>query len=358
MAHWLAVLVTPFMANLSTASERPAPPATPVRAVTDTLHDVPVTDPYRWLENAKDPEVEQWQEAQNAFTQTTLAAWPGRAALAESYKSLFAINTALWAETAGKRIFLTKKDGLSNQPVLELRSGTGATPGTLALDPNGFSADGTTALDWEYPSPDGSLLAYGKSEGGSEHSTLYVRDVTTGKDLGEAIPNTQHCALAWDPDGKGFTYSRHPAEGEVPKGEEVFHEQIFHHRLGADPKQDPMVWSGEGAPMQEVRQATSSSDHEWVFLTTSTDWDLGIAVESIHMWSIGHFVRIGAYGLQSGNAEAIVQNAKQSQVFGTAHAAFEDVSGFCSRNPGVCEKGRSAFEVFVHDVVAPAVQLV
>lgn len=39
---------------------------------------------------------------------------------------------------------------------------------------------------------------------------------------------------------------------------------------------------------------------------------------------------------------------QQSQVFGTAHAAFEDVSGFCGRNPGVCEKGRDAFEVFVH----------
>jgi prolyl oligopeptidase len=272
MAHWLAFLVTPLMANLSTASERPTPPGTPVRAVVDTLHGVPVTDPYRWLEDAKDPEVEKWQEAQNAYTQATLSAWPGRAALAENYKSLFAINTALWAETAGKRIFLTKKDGLSNQPVLELRSGNGTTPGTVALDPNGFSADGTTALDWEYPSPDGSLLAYGKSEGGSEHSTLYVRDVTTGKDLGEAIQNTQHCALAWDPDGKGFTYSRHPAEGEVPKGEEVFHEQIFHHRLGDDPKQDSMVWSGEGAPMQEIRQASSSSDHQWVFLTTSTDW--------------------------------------------------------------------------------------
>jgi prolyl oligopeptidase len=272
MAHGLAVLVTPLMANLTTAAERPTPPPTPVRAVTDTLHGVPVTDSYRWLENAQDPAVEAWQEQQNAYTQNALSAWPGRAALAEQFKGLFAINTAIGAETAGKRIFLTKKDGLANQPVIELRTGTGDTPGTVTLDPNTFSADGTTALDWWYPSQDGALVAYGKSEGGSEHSTLYVHDVATGKDLGEAIPNTQHCALVWDPDQKGFLYSRHPAKGEVPAGEEVFHEQIFHHRLGDDPTKDAMVWSGEGAPMQEVRQVVSSSDHKWTFLVTTTDW--------------------------------------------------------------------------------------
>ncbi len=272
MAHWLACLVTPLMAGITSAGERPAPPPTPVRAVVDTLHGVPVTDPYRWLENASDPEVEVWQQAQNAYTQDVLAAWPGRARLTQSYQALFAVNTAIGAETAGKRIFLAKKDGLQNQPVLEMRTGTGESAGTIVLDPNTFSADGTTALDWNFPSPDGSLLAYGKSEGGSEHSTLYVRDVTTGKDLSEAIPNTQHSSVVWDADGKGFTYSRHPAKGEVPAGEEVFHEQIFHHKLGDDWKSDAMVWSGDGAPIQEVRQATGSSDHKWVFLTTTTDW--------------------------------------------------------------------------------------
>jgi hypothetical protein len=38
---------------------------------------------------------------------------------------------------------------------------------------------------------------------------------------------------------------------------------------------------------------------------------------------------------------------QQSQVYGTAEAAVKDVTGFCSRNPGVCEKGKDAFDVFV-----------
>ena len=38
---------------------------------------------------------------------------------------------------------------------------------------------------------------------------------------------------------------------------------------------------------------------------------------------------------------------QQSEVYGTAQAAVKDVSGFCGRNPGVCEKGKDAFSVFV-----------
>ena len=41
---------------------------------------------------------------------------------------------------------------------------------------------------------------------------------------------------------------------------------------------------------------------------------------------------------------------QQSDVYGTAEAAVKDVSGFCGRNPGVCEKGEDAFGVFLHKV--------
>jgi len=269
MAKTLALLSLPLLAGPVGAADKSDYPPTPVKAVTDTLHGDLVVDPYRWLEKADDPAVEQWQEAQNAFTRKVLDAWPGRPGLTARYDKLFAVSTVLSAQVAGKRLFLQKKDGLQNQPVLELREGGKAR---VALDPNTFRADGTAALDWNYPSPDGSLIAYGKSEGGSEQSTLYVRDVATGKDLAESIPNTQYASVAWDPDGRGFHYTRHPAKGEVPAGEEVFHKRVFHHALGADWKSDLLVWSGEGAPIQEYRQVYDSSDHAWLFVSTSTDW--------------------------------------------------------------------------------------
>jgi prolyl oligopeptidase len=276
MSRVLLTLLTPLVAGAGprngVAADAVAPPPTPIEAVTDTLHGTLVVDPYRWLENGADPKVQAWTEAQNAYTRHVLDAWPGRAALTARYDKLFAIDTAVGATVAGLRLFLEKKAGLAGQPVLEMREGKWDAPGRVVIDPNTFSADGTVALDWKFPSPDGRLIAYGKSEGGSEQSTLFVRDVTTGIDLPDRIPNTQYASLAWDPDGKGFLYARHPAKGDVPAGEEVFHIRIFHHVLGEDWSKDTAVWDGAGAPIQEVRQVYDSSDHAWTFLATSLDW--------------------------------------------------------------------------------------
>ena len=87
----------------------------------------------------------------------------------------------------------------------------------VLLDPAALGRDATTALDWFYPSPDGRLLAYGLSEGGSEQSTLRVRDVATGADLSDTIPWTRACSLEWLPDGSGFVYTRYPEPGSVPR---------------------------------------------------------------------------------------------------------------------------------------------
>ncbi|MGH7723874.1 MAG: prolyl oligopeptidase family serine peptidase [Candidatus Eiseniibacteriota bacterium] len=262
-------------------------PSTEIHVVADTLHGTVLTDPYRWLESATDPAVQSWTDRQNAFTRSYLDRFAGRPALRAQYEKLFSVSTVLSGSVVGPRVFFERKDGLKNQPTLYVRdTRVRMAPGVadkVALDPNTFSADGTVALDWWYPSADGSKIAYGKSEGGSEQSTMYVRDLApaggTGngagagpKELSDVIPRTQYASVAWDPDGKSFLYSRHPQKGEVPEGEEVFHTKIFHHRLGDDWKKDAIVWDGAGAPIQEFRAVSPSSDYAWTFLTTSLDW--------------------------------------------------------------------------------------
>src|SRR5438874_11251139 len=46
-----------------TYGQRPAPPQTPQRPVTDEYFGIKVVDPYRWLENWDDPEVRAWTDA-------------------------------------------------------------------------------------------------------------------------------------------------------------------------------------------------------------------------------------------------------------------------------------------------------
>jgi prolyl oligopeptidase len=56
------------------------PPPTPVHPVTETLHGVAVTDPYRWLEDQNSPETRAWLDAEIGYTQAYSGTRENRAA--------------------------------------------------------------------------------------------------------------------------------------------------------------------------------------------------------------------------------------------------------------------------------------
>ena len=53
-------------------------PETSPRPVVDEYYSVKAEDPYRWLEDAKDPTVRDWTEAQNRLMREFLDAVPQR----------------------------------------------------------------------------------------------------------------------------------------------------------------------------------------------------------------------------------------------------------------------------------------
>ena len=87
------------------------------------------------------------------------------------------------------------------------------------------------------PSPDGGKLAVSLSEGGSEAGTLHVYDVATAKETGDVIPRVQNGTagggVAWTADSRGLFYTRYPHEGERPKEDLDFYQQVWFHALGA-----------------------------------------------------------------------------------------------------------------------------
>ena len=54
----------------------------------DTLFGTEVRDPYRWLEDAKNPEVQKWIQAQDDLARAKLNALPERPAIAARLKEL------------------------------------------------------------------------------------------------------------------------------------------------------------------------------------------------------------------------------------------------------------------------------
>ena len=70
------------------AAAPPSQPVAPVRPVTDDYFGTKVVDPYRYMENLKDPEVQAWFAGQNDYTRAVLASIPGRAKLLARIREL------------------------------------------------------------------------------------------------------------------------------------------------------------------------------------------------------------------------------------------------------------------------------
>lgn len=251
----------------------PAPPVYPPAPrddVADTLHGERIVDPYRWLERGDSSETRAWTAAQNALTESYLAGIAARPVIRERLEQLLAIASLSAPAPARGRYFYQYRDGRQNQPVLYVREGAGGADRVL-LDPNRLNAEGTTALDWYYPSEDGRLLAYGLSEDGSEQSILHILDVGTGQILPDRIPRTRAADVAWRPDGSGFYYTRYPAPGEVPEGEEPYHRAVYFHVLGADPANDPLVF--RPAVKEHWPGVSLSPDGRWLLIGVARTFD-------------------------------------------------------------------------------------
>ncbi|HEY5281154.1 MAG TPA: S9 family peptidase, partial [Polyangia bacterium] len=251
-----------------------APPATRTEDVVEKLHGVEVHDPYRWLEQSESAEVKSWTDAQNRYMRKRLDDFPGRQWLEDRLWKWNEIGSlgAPVVRGAGRhaRLFYTRRAGKQNQPLLYVRQSRSGKDRVL-FDVNQLASDGTQALDWWYPSEDGALLAYGVSSGGDESSTLRVRDVASGRDLVDTIPQARACSLAWLPAGDGFYYTRYPAPGTVPAGEEHYHRGVFLHRMGTDPATDAKIF-GDGLGFSAWPNVQLSPGGRWLVIEVSQGW--------------------------------------------------------------------------------------
>ncbi|TDD30019.1 S9 family peptidase [Kribbella turkmenica] len=171
--------------------------------VVDQLHGHTVADPYRWLEDAADPRTVAWQAAQNQLWLRHAAELPRRSRFRSRVTefSRAGIETPpLWR--GGRRFFL-RRSAPQDHPVLYVAEPEQALIDPVLLDPTG----GTTLDAWQ-PSPDGRLLAFQLSRGGTEESSLYVMDTETGQVMDGPLDGCRYSPVAWLPGGQAFYFVR------------------------------------------------------------------------------------------------------------------------------------------------------
>src|SRR5271166_3603484 len=206
----------------------------------DDYHGTKVADPYRWLEDDNSAETAKWVEAENKVTFGYLERIPYRAQVKQRLEQLYNYPKYSAPFHKGELLFFTKNDGLQNQSVVYVQKGLDGAPEVL-LDPNKFSADGTTRLGSFEVSPDGRYVAYGRQVGGSDWQEVHVLDVVAKKDLSDDLKWLKFVTGAWA--GNGFFYSRFdaPEKGHELSSKNEF-QKVYYHKLGAAQSDDELIY--------------------------------------------------------------------------------------------------------------------
>jgi prolyl oligopeptidase len=239
---------------LASAAFSPPPPPTRVEVVTDTLHRIPIEDPYRWLEDKDAPETRDWVRAQMAYTQDLLGKVPGRADVEAVLARHNKVDSRTMPTVRGRRLFFMARAVGQQQGVLTLRE-TADGPDIPLVDPNPMSPDHTTSVTLLTVSRDGRHLIYGIRKGGEDELELRVFDVARRTDVPGGLPRARYFGVQFDRQKKGFWYSRYAPEGS----------RVRYHRLGDDPAKDALVF-GEGLGPSEIPFAIASENGRWLMI--------------------------------------------------------------------------------------------
>src|ERR1700746_3703866 len=142
-------------ASATATTKIPPAPVARTELVKDTYFGETLGDPYRWMENDKDPEWLPFLKGQNTHARAVLDRIPGRDRLLRRIEQLSgdAASTRS-ARRAGGRLFFEQRPAGADNFKLFIRE-NGAD--RVLIDPTQLSdANGHVSLDWWEPSPRGA----------------------------------------------------------------------------------------------------------------------------------------------------------------------------------------------------------
>ena len=248
----------------------------------DRIFGADVLDPYRWLEDGKSDEVKAWMKSEDDFARAHLAQLAERDAIAARLKELFYIEAQGTPHHYGHRYFWGHRDAQSEKWVIFTKDGKKGEPKVI-LDPNAWSADGSSSLGSWAPSWDGKKIAYTVKANNSDEATLYVVDVASGKKSdADVIEGAKYARASWTPSGDGFYYTWLPVDPKIPVAERPGYAEIRFHKLGSDPKTDAIVHEKTG-DAKSFLVASLSRDGRWLFATLEHGWSKSdVFVQDLH----------------------------------------------------------------------------
>ena len=196
------------LATASMAGTLTPPAAAPIKPVTETLWGQKVTDNYRYMESMG-PETVSWIKAQGAYTRTLMDSIKPRSALASRVAAFTASFVPIqgYAMYGGRAFYEERAAGSDNFDLMvKDTNGTRKLVDIAAL--RAAHGGKPYAINYFLASPDGSKVAVGVSEGGSEAALLSVYDALTGKPIAGPIDRADFGATSWSEDSTRVYFIR------------------------------------------------------------------------------------------------------------------------------------------------------
>ncbi|HKN73973.1 MAG TPA: prolyl oligopeptidase family serine peptidase [Candidatus Acidoferrum sp.] len=224
----------------------PPPPPTEAKPLTETVQGTTLTDPYRWLEDAKSPATRAWIDEQMKYAEQYLSQVKIRPEIVNELTKLERVESYSIPVERGGNYFFKKRLADENQGSIYLRRGLHGQDERL-VDATKLSADQNTSVQLNDLSKDGALLVYGIRSGGADEESVHFLDVAKRAELPDTLPSARYQGVQLSPDKQGVYYSRADPAGSL----------VFYHKFGTPTVSDELVFgkSFEGesfGPMQLI----------------------------------------------------------------------------------------------------------
>ena len=256
LASVLLLSVTVLWGGGADKTKVPKAPETKKVEVTETLHGVTITDPYRWLEDQDSPETRKWIDEQNTYTHSLIDTIPGRDELRKIAASLMKIDTISTPTHRGERYFFSRRRADQNLSVLYVRE---QGKDSVLLDPNPMTPDGNISASFAGFSEDGKLAAYGLRKGGADEVEITILDVDSHQPLPDKFPAARYGGFHFTPDRSGLYYTKYIQR---------VGSRVYYHVLGADTANDKEIFGNKYGPAEFVG-VNLSRDGRWLLYTVS-----------------------------------------------------------------------------------------
>ncbi len=235
----------------------------------DTYFDTEVKDPYRWLEDDRSADTEEWVKAQNDVTFGYLESIPYRNKLKERLSKVWNYEKIGAPFERGEFTYFSKNDGLQNQYVYyRYKNADSIENAEVFLDPNTFSDDGTTSLAGMSFTEDGKTLAYSISEGGSDWRKIIVLDTETMDRKEDTLVDVKFSGVSWK-GNEGFYYSSY----DKPEGSELSaktdQHKLYFHTMGTPQSEDEVIFGATEAEKHRYVSGSVTEDDRYLVISAS-----------------------------------------------------------------------------------------